>query len=139
MSKKAEKYNFEKLEVWQLSLEFIQETYKVTSGFPKNENFGLTSQLKRAAVSISANIAEGAGRRYRKDFMRYLRIALGSTFECVTHLFIAKNQGFLCAQDFNVLYSKSVRISKMINKLIDYLNNKKEFTKDEVRSSNYGG
>jgi len=75
-----------------MSVEFAGDIYKATRAFPEAERFGLTSQLRRASVSISANIAEGAGRHHEQDFIRFLRIALGSVYENVAELFIAKNE-----------------------------------------------
>lgn len=115
-------HNFEKLEVWQLSIKFSSEIYKITREFPKNENFGLKDQLRRASVSIASNIAEGAGRYHKQDFIRFLRIAIGSTYECVTELFIAKNEKYIAPREFFDLYEKSTRICMMLNKLINAKN-----------------
>jgi four helix bundle protein len=76
-------FGFEKLEVWQLSIEYAQRVYSVTAGFPQEERFGLTNQLRRAAVSISANLAEGSARSSQKDFSRFVEITFGSLMETV--------------------------------------------------------
>ncbi|WP_439181610.1 four helix bundle protein [Carboxylicivirga taeanensis] len=82
---------FRELLVWQKSMDFVTEAYNVTAGFPDDEKFGLTNQLRRASVSIPSNIAEGFGRKSDGDFSRFLSIALGSSFEVQTQLEIAKN------------------------------------------------
>ena len=82
-------FGFEKLEVWQEGIVFADEVYRATRDFPGDERFGLTSQLRRSAVSVAANIAEGSGRGSRKDFTRFVEIAFGSLMETVSHLAIA--------------------------------------------------
>jgi four helix bundle protein len=114
-------YRFEKLDVWKRSREFAVETYKVTSGFPKEEVYGLTSQLRRAAISVALNIAEGSDRKADKDFVRFLRIAIGSTEEVVTGLYIARDLGFVEQEDFDRLYESSNVIVAMLNGLIKSL------------------
>ena len=88
-------FRFEKLDVWQKAIEFADNIYSATKGFPVEERFGLTSQLRRAAVSVSSNIAEGSGRPSDKEFARFLEIAYGSTMEVVSQARIATRQGFL--------------------------------------------
>jgi len=88
-------FNFEKLDAWHKAVAFTNDVYVITKSFPDSERFGLTSQLRRAAVSISSNIAEGSSRSSRADFARFIEIAAGSLFEVVSQLAIAKNQGFL--------------------------------------------
>lgn len=87
-------FNFEKLEVYKESVEFANEVYEITKSFPKNEVFGITSQLRRSSVSVPSNIAEGSSRG-KKEFIRFLNIALGSCYECVPLLEIAKRQKYL--------------------------------------------
>ena len=82
--------SFRDLIVWQKGLEIAKEVYKVTNSLPKEEMFGLTSQIRRAAVSISSNIAEGRGRSTKKDFISFLYIAQGSLFEVETQLILAR-------------------------------------------------
>jgi four helix bundle protein len=83
------------LEVWKKAMELATEVYKLTACFPKEEVYGLTSQLKRTAVSIPSNIAEGAARNSRKEFLQFLHIALGSIAELETQLLLAGEIGFL--------------------------------------------
>ena len=83
------------LEVYQLSLDLVEKIYEVTDRFPSSENFGLTSQLRRAAVSLPSNIAEGAGRGSTKDFIRFLNIASGSLAEIETQLVLSERIGYI--------------------------------------------
>ncbi|MDB6117439.1 MAG: ribosomal protein [Verrucomicrobiaceae bacterium] len=88
-------FNFEKLEVWQKAILFANHVYSITRSFLDNEKFGLTSQMRRAAVSVSSNIAEGSGRFSTKDFARFVEYATGSVFEVVSQARIGLHQGFL--------------------------------------------
>jgi four helix bundle protein len=88
-SLKEYKFGFEKLEVWQLSIDFAKNIYKLTNKFPKEEIYGLTSQIKRATVSVSSNIAEGTGKSSLKDQMRFMEIAFGSLMEVLNQLILA--------------------------------------------------
>ena len=86
---------FKELKVWQKAIELVTETYLKTQNFPKEEIYGLTSQIRRCAVSIPSNIAEGCGRKTNKDFSNFLGISLGSSFEFETQLIICKNLNFI--------------------------------------------
>ncbi len=88
-------FNFEKLEVWQKAITFADTVYSLTRTFPDNERFGLTSQMRGAAVSVSSNIAEGSSRFSNKEFVRFIEFATGSVFEVVSQARIAIRQGFL--------------------------------------------
>ncbi len=98
-------FNFEKLEVWHKAIDFADLVYANTRGFPADERFGLTNQMRRAAVSISSNIAEGSSRSSKNDFARFLEIATGSVFEVVSQSFVSKRQGFLDETAFNAVYA----------------------------------
>lgn len=87
--------SFRELEIWKKGIELVKEIYKMTAGFPKSELYGLTSQMRRCAVSIPSNVAEGFRRRHPKEFKRFLTIALGSSAELETQLVIAKELGYL--------------------------------------------
>lgn len=115
-------FNFEKLEVYNKAIEFVKMIYMITQKFPKEEQFGIISQLRRASVSISSNIAEGSGRFHKKDFQQFLRIARSSAYECVTLLQISKELAYLSTNDFDKLYCFIGEITKMISGLINSLN-----------------
>ena len=110
-------FNFEKLDVWRKAIEFADLVYSLTGAVPDNDSFGLTSQMRRAAVSISSNIAEGSSRFSRDDYARFLEIATGSLFEVVSHSFIATKQGFISDQDRLRLYSAAEEQSRMLSGL----------------------
>ncbi len=84
-----------KLNVWKKSIELVSEVYNATKSYPKDEAFVLVPQIRRAAISISSNIAEGAGRSGKKEYLKYLNIAHGSLSELETHLIISKKLGYL--------------------------------------------
>ncbi len=88
-------FNFEKLETWHEAIAFADIVYQLTSNFPPEERFGLTNQMRRAAVSISSNLAEGCSRSSKTDYARFVEIATGSVFEVVSQATIGRNQGFL--------------------------------------------
>ena len=108
---------FKELKDWQKAIELVTNTYLKTQSFPKEEIYGLTSQIRRCAVSIPSNIAEGCGSNTPKDFNNFLGISLGSAFEFETQLIICKNLGFIKVEDFNYLESEIQHIQNMIIKL----------------------
>jgi len=110
-------FNFEKLEVWQEAITLADSVYSITRTFPDAGRFGLTNQMRRAAVSISSNLAEGSSRSSRPDFARFVEIATGSLFEVVSQATISKRQAFLSEADFNRLYSACEKQSKMLSGL----------------------
>lgn len=112
------------LDAWKLSIEFVTEVYKITRAFPKEELFGLSIQLRRAAVSIPSNIAEGAARQTTKEFIQFLHVALGSQQEVDTQLLVAKNLGFIGIKEYEELIVRIDKIGKMLNGLIKYLKEK---------------
>ena len=109
-------FNFEKLSVYKKSNEFVNEIYLLTKKYPREEMFGLISQLRRAAVSISLNIAEGSART-KKDFSRFIDMARGSIFECITILEISLNQDYVDKIRFDEFKKKLIEISKMLSGL----------------------
>jgi len=110
-------FNFEKLEVWQKAIDFTDLVYDETRAFPAEERFGLTNQLRRAAISISSNIAEGSSRSSRNDFARFSEIAAGSVFEVVSQAFIARRQNFLGEDRFRKIYADAEELSRMLSGL----------------------
>lgn len=114
------KFKFEELNVYQKSLDFVDDVYSITKKFPKEELYGLTSQYKRASVSIPLNIAEGAGDT-DAQFNRYLQMAWDSSKECVVCSTIAKRQGFITEQDDKNARIKLSELAKMTVSLQKYL------------------
>jgi four helix bundle protein len=112
------------LVVWQKAILFVTQIYKALKVFPQEELYALTSQMKRSAVSIPSNIAEGYGRKSKKDYIRFLQIAMGSIFEMQTQLEISKNLKFLSESNFNELFESSREIERMLSSLISKINNK---------------
>ena len=116
--------SFRDLEVWKVAMDLAAECYKVTKTFPKDELFGMTSQIRRAAASIPANIAEGQGRDHTKEFLNFLSIARGSHMEVQTHLLLAQRVGLLNEADLQSLLTLCERISQMISRLRQALEKK---------------
>ncbi|MFH6999855.1 four helix bundle protein [Flavobacterium sp. FlaQc-57] len=116
--------DFRKLLIWQKSMALITKIYFSTNNFPKEEIFGLTSQIRRSSISIPSNIAEGYGRESDKDFLRFLNISIGSLFEMQTQLEIAKNITYLNEQEFNNLYEDSREVERMLVSFIKKIKNR---------------
>jgi four helix bundle protein len=116
----------ENLEVWKKSIDLVVEIYEVTESLPKDERFGLTSQIRRAAVSIPANIAEGAARTSKKEFLYFLSNAQGSASELSTEILICVRLGFLDQGLHRELQSKLDEIGRMISGLCSRLRSQVE-------------
>ena len=110
--------DFRKLAVWQKSFKLGLEIYQLTRNFPKEELYGLTSQLRRASVSISANIAEGCGRFTSSELVRFLDISMGSFSEVDTYLEFGRELGYLSDKDFSDLQPRLVEVRRMLIALI---------------------
>jgi four helix bundle protein len=110
-------FNFEKLDVWTQAIAFADLIYSVSRKFPDDERFGLTTQMRRAAVSISSNLAEGSSRLSRADFGRFVEITAGSLFEVVSQTTIAKRQGLISESDYISVYAAAEKQSKMLSGL----------------------
>ncbi len=108
---------FKELKVWQKAMDLVTEIYLSTQNFPKEETYGLISQIRRSAISVPSNIAEGCGRKTNKDFSNFLGMALGSAFELETQLTICKNLNFLKNDEFENLENEINHIQNMIIKL----------------------
>lgn len=108
------------LDVWRKLMDFVTKLYKTTAVFPKEEMYGLSSQMRRAAVSIPSNIAEGAARKSNKEFIQFLHIALGSTVEIETQLIVSKNLKFIDEELFVILDKERNEIGRMLYGLIRY-------------------
>ena len=120
--------NYRDLIVWQKSMDLVTKTYNLIKTLPKEELYALSSQMRRAAISIPSNIAEGYGRRSTKEYINFLHIARGSNAELQTQLLICVNLGYLQEKDITTVFKLSEEVSKIINtiaKLTMYLLNKK--------------
>lgn len=121
-SKKIE--SFKDLIVWQKGIELVNEIYKVTKHFPKEESYGLTSQARRSAISIPANIAEGWGRGTTKNYIQFLEISRGSLYELNTLIIISVNQEYLSSEKCSEIESNINEIGRILNAIITKLDNK---------------
>ena len=110
-----------KLDAWLKAIELTVETYRQTERLPGDEKFGLISQMRRAAVSIASNIAEGAARDTKKDFIRFLHNAKGSLSELDTQVIICIQLGYLSVDDFEILNEHIERVSRLLTGLVKYL------------------
>jgi len=117
-------YRFENLDVWKLARLFSVEIYRISNKFPKSEIFGLISQIRRAAISVALNIAEGSSRGSDLEFKRFLRISLGSISEVVTTLYIALDLELVTKNQFDNLYKVSGELTAKIKALISSLGKK---------------
>lgn len=113
--------NFRELQIWQKSHQFTLKTYRFTKNYPKEELFGLTSQMRRSSSSIPTNIAEGCGRNTNPDFKRFLIIASGSSAELEYQLILSKDLEYISEPIFNELEKELIEIRKMIHSFIKKL------------------
>ena len=109
--------------VWQKAMALVTEVYRLSKSFPTDEVYGLTAQIRRCAISIPSNIAEGYGRKATSDYIRFLRIGIGSLYELQTQIEISLNLGYLKQNAFDVLYESSREIERMLSSLIKKLEN----------------
>lgn len=116
-----EEASFRGLKVWQTAMLLVEDVYKLTATFPRDERFGLSAQLRRAAVSIPSNIGEGKRRRTDRAFRHHLDIALGSQGEVEVQLEIALRLRFFSREDYNRISSRVAEIGRMLNGFIDTL------------------
>lgn len=112
--------NFRKLEVWVEARKLVLEVYKLALKLPSNEKFGLYSQITRCVISIPANIAEGSAKESTKDFIRFLEISLGSSYELETHLLLCKDLKYLGNEEVDLLIQKLQVLQKRIFTLITF-------------------
>ncbi len=110
-------FRFEGLDVWKRAVELAGQVYELTKKLPRTEQFGLIDQIRRAAVSVSANIAEGSARDTEKDFAHFLNISRGSLFELVSHFEVAVRLGYLAKSDVTEIKSEATEIVKMLSGL----------------------
>lgn len=117
--------SYRDLEVWKLSIDWIEAVYRGTTRWPADERFGLTSQVRRASVSVASNIAEGAARQSTGEFLQFVGIARGSLAEAETQLLIAHRLGFLDDETKHTLTASADRISRMLASLASALKRRK--------------
>ncbi|NMH86715.1 four helix bundle protein [Flavivirga algicola] len=106
-------HRFEELKIWQKAMDITENCYKASENFPKEEKFNLTSQLRRSAISIPSNIAEGAGRNTNGEFKQFLGIANGSSFELLTQLYLSKRLNLITEQKVRPIINEILEITKM--------------------------
>jgi len=115
------KFYFEKLDVWQESRLFIREVYEVSKSFPDEERFGMTSQVRRASMSIAANIAEGSSRKTDKDKARFVNMAFSSAIEVLNYLIVSNDFGWIKEDEYLKLRSDIEKITNQLNSLYKVL------------------
>lgn len=126
--------SYRDLDVWQQSRELVRLVYRLTKKLPKDEQFGLTSQLRRASVSVPSNIAEGCGRNHSKESIQFFFIARGSLYEIETQLILVSDLGFITNDDLQQATEQVTRCKKLINGFINYF--QKESNNDQPTSIN---
>jgi four helix bundle protein len=112
---------YRELEVWQRAMDMVDAIYLITEHYPAAERYGLVSQIRRAAVSVPSNIAEGYGRRHRGDYVRFLSIAKGSLCEIETQLLISVRRRFATQEQIEPAWQLSQRVGQMLSRLVDSL------------------
>ena len=110
-------YNFEKLEVWKFSIEFAKKVYEITESFPDIEKFGLISQIRRAVVSISSNVAEGSAKQSLKDQARFTKMAFGSLMEILNQMILSFKLKFIKEKDYIDIRNYIENLSRQLNAL----------------------
>jgi four helix bundle protein len=108
-------HNFKKLSIWVNAMSLVKDVYLLTSNFPKEEKFGLISQINRCSISIPSNIAEGSSRSSNKEFSHFIKIALGSLFELETQIILSSDFKMINDQDSKLILDKITTLQKMIN------------------------
>jgi len=124
--------NYRDLQVWSKAHHLTLELYRISRQFPREETYGITSQLRRAAVSIGANLAEGCGRRTSSELARFVRIAMGSASELDYHLLLSRDLGFMAANEFTRASSALIEVRKM---LTSFLNSVEEQIETQSRAA----
>jgi len=114
---------FRDLEVWQRGMDLTTAVYRLTEAFPRHEIYGLSSQMRRCAVSIPSNIAEGSARGTKPDFARFISIARGSAAELETQLILALRLGYVNEADHNDVEALCFRVSRMLGRLLESMRN----------------
>ena len=125
--------SYRDLRVWQRGMDLVAEVYEVTREFPQEERFGLTSQMRRSAISVPSNIAEGFGRESNGDFARFLRVAQGSLKELETQLLVSQRLDMLAADDADATLGKCDEIGRILRGLISKVRDDQRTTTDHRR------
>ena len=120
--------NFRELDIWQESMQVVVETYQLVKLFPKEEEYGMKIQVKRAVTSIPSNIAEGCSRSSQKEFKHYLEISVGSSFEVETNIILAEKLGMISNEELTSFLPKLNILQKQINSLISKIKSSKELS-----------
>lgn len=126
--------SYRDLDVWKAAIDLTTEIYRITEGFPRHEIYGLTSQMRRSAVSIPSNIAEGSARATKRDFANFISIAKGSNAELQTQLLIALRLGYISQEPFDVADALSARVAQMLARLSAFLRSEQQV--DTPRTNN---
>src|SRR3954462_7540055 len=121
----AMKQHYKDLIVWQKAMKMVTEVYRLTRAFPREEIYGMTSQIRRAAVSVPSNIAEGQGRLTKGEFIQFLGHARGSLLETITQLEIAAERNYFDHERLNAIEQRGFQLLRLLNALIDSLRNEK--------------
>ncbi|WP_017733557.1 four helix bundle protein [Nafulsella turpanensis] len=116
--------NYKELKVWDLSHQLVLQVHRITLQFPKEEAFSFTQQIRRSAISVPSNIAEGCGRSSDKDLVRFLHISMGSANELEYQLLLTKDLNYLPEEDYQVIVEKLIQIKKMLNSFISKIKNR---------------
>ncbi len=114
-------FRFERLEIWKLAIDFANHVYDVTEKFPKDEVFGLRSGIRNAANSVPMNVSEGSGRGSKRDFSRFIDIAMGSVHEVVTGMAIALKRCYVTAEEYRAIYEEAEILAKKLTRFQDAL------------------
>jgi four helix bundle protein len=130
----ASRHNYKNLEVWKKARKLVKDVYVVTRKFPDDERFGLTSQFRRAVVSISLNIAEGSGRTTNKEFSHFIDTSFGSALEVENLIFLSLDLGFISEKSHDELIEKVTEIQRMLKGFQAQLNNKPSVLKSVLLS-----
>lgn len=116
--------DYKELEIWQRSMEFVKEIYKLAKILPEEERYGLISQIKRASISIPINIAEGWGKGFKNEYIKHLKIARGSLLEIETLIILMRSLKYIKEREFKEISAEINSLKMMLNKLINVLKNK---------------
>jgi four helix bundle protein len=132
----SEVLSYKELDVWKQSRVLVKNIYELTKKFPKEEQYGLTSQIRRAVISVPSNIAEGCGRNHSKDSIQFFFVARGSIYELETQLILSQDLGFVTKEDAEQSLNQAIRCKKLLNGFINYFqkqsNNQQRTTVNEI-------